>query len=257
MIVVGVDVGSLFTKIAVLDEDELIGTKLMRTTGNISDQLEDAVAEAVREAGIAPANVAYMVATGSGADLLSSAAFSEKQINCVAVAASHYLPGLSAVVNLGGQSVAAMRLDDEGNPTRFLRNDKCASGSGRFIEMMANKLLLSVEEIDPLVKTAQAPVSISSQCAVFAESEVIGRINDGFPSSDIMAAVCRSVADMVVSQARRLGDVEHYSIVGGVSMLDSVVERICEKVAGKFHRFPYDPRFAAAIGAALLTAEEA
>lgn len=256
MIVVGCDVGSLFTKVVVLDEDQLLASRIARTTGNIAVEIDALIVETIHAAGIAPADVAYTVGTGSGADLLRSAAFTQSEVTCVGAAVGHYLPGVDAAIEMGGQSVAAVSLDALGEPTAFLRNDKCASGSGRFIEMMANKLLLDIEDIDALVADSTTPTAISSQCAVFAESEVIGRINDGMAPADVMAAVCQAVADMVVAQTRRVERAEHYTLTGGVALLAAVIERVSAKLPGAYHAFPFDPRLAGAIGAALLTDQE-
>jgi predicted CoA-substrate-specific enzyme activase len=252
MITLGCDIGSLFSKAVVLDEDEVVASRIIRTTGNIADEIGGLLKEVMKDAGLSRDQVDCMVGTGKGANFLKDADFIEDEINCVGVAASYYLPEVRLTIEVGGQSITSILLGGEGEVINYMRNDKCASGSGRFLEVMSEKLDVGMSEIDEAVKNSQNPVEMSNQCAVFAESEVITYLNNGEKTTDIIAGVCGSVAKMVAGQGMRFTKVDHYTITGGVAKIGAITNIVHEKLPGAFHRFPHDPQFAAAIGAALL-----
>ena len=255
MITMGCDIGSLFAKIVIVDDEEILASRIVRSSGTIGAEI-DALSSDVRvRAGIDSPRVEYLVGTGKGAHLVRQAAFVEDEVNCVAAAASYCLPEVDMAIDIGGQSITSILFNEEGEVESFMRNDKCASGSGRFLEVMAVKLGIDVGEIDESVARSGEPVLITSQCGVFAESEVISRLNDGIGACDIVAGLCSSVANIVVAQGRRFGTVHHYTLTGGVARLQSVVEAVRENMSGTYHRFPHDPMLGAAIGAALLIEE--
>lgn len=252
MITLGCDIGSLFSKAVIFDDDDLVALAMVRTTGNIADEIEDLLGMLMKKAGIKKDRIDGFAGTGSGADLLIGVDFTEDEVNCVGAAASFFIPDVELGICIGGQSISAMQLDADGLVTNFMRNDKCASGSGRFLEVMCEKLNEDISVVDALVSKATSTVPISSQCSVFAESEVITHVNEGLPLPDIFSGICTSVANIVVSQTRRFGMAPTYTIVGGVAKLESVVDIIKGKLTGEYHPFPHDPQYAAAIGAALL-----
>ena len=252
MIAVGCDVGSLYSKAVVLVDDELIAGRVVPTTGHIAEEIEGLIDAVVREAGIKADQVDCLAATGNGADLVRGARLLEDEVACVGAAAAYHLEEVELVIHVGGQSIASIKLDEDGDVADFMRNDKCASGSGRFLEMMSHKLHLDVAGIDEAVAGSARPVAISNQCGVFAESEVISHVNAGESTADILAGVCASVANIVVAQGRRFGTGRHYTVTGGVALIDSVVNIIRRKLGGAYHAFPLDARLTAAVGAALL-----
>jgi len=156
------------------------------------------------------------------------------------------------VIDIGGQSITSMMIDGDGEVVDFMRNDKCASGSGRFMEVMSDAMGIEMDRIDETVAISEKPVLLSSQCGVFAESEIITHVNEGEKTPDIIAGICDSVANIVVAQARRFGMAEDYTVTGGVARIGSVVRVVEQKLGGTYHGFPRDPRLAAAIGAALM-----
>ncbi len=252
MICMGCDIGSLFSKAVILDGDDLIAGKVMRTTGNIADEIEELLKAVIQEAGIDRNKVDRLVGTGNGADLLKGAEFVEDIVTCVGAASGFYVPEVQLAIDIGGQSITSMLLNEDGEVTNFMRNDKCASGSGRFLEVMSDKLKMEIASIDETVAQSSRSVEISAQCGVFAESEVITHVNAGEKTPDIIAGICSSVANIVVAQGRRFGEADHYTLTGGVARIDSVCKIIRQKLGGTFHPFPHDPQLAAAIGAALL-----
>ncbi|MBU4175912.1 MAG: 2-hydroxyglutaryl-CoA dehydratase [Actinobacteria bacterium] len=252
MITMGVDIGSLFSKAVILDDEKLVASNIVATTGNTADEIDVMVEEALGEAGMDRGEVECLVATGSGADLVKNSEFEEDEVTCVGMAAGTLVPGVKLTIDIGGQSITSMMLDEDGDVVDFMRNDKCASGSGRFLEVMSGAMGVEVEQVDETVTLSEKPVLLSSQCGVFAESEIITHVNEGEKMPDIIAGICDSVANIVVAQARRFGMADKYTITGGVARIRSVVRVIEEKLDGTYQKFPHDSRLAAAIGAALL-----
>ena len=256
MITMGIDVGNLLSKVVVLDDERVLASGIMETTGNVASEIGGLAETVLAEAGISPGQVERTAATGSGAELVDGVDYLEDDVTCAAAAAAYYLPEINMTVDVGGQSITSILIDDDGDVVNFMRNDKCASGSGRFLEVMSNAVGVSIDDIDETVARAGKAVPISSQCGVFAESEVITHVNEGEEPADIVAGLCEAVANIVAAQARRFSDGDRYTLTGGVARIDSVARLITDKLSGRFYLFPHDPRLAAALGAALLAGME-
>jgi predicted CoA-substrate-specific enzyme activase len=252
MITLGVDVGSLFSKAVVLRDEEMVASEISETTGNVAREINDLVAAVLKQAGIELTEVDVCVSTGTGGDLVEQAEFGEDDVACVAMATRHFLPEVGLSIDIGGQSIATVLSDPEGEVLDFMRNDKCASGSGRFIEVMCGALGVTVEEIDTTVALAAQPIALSTQCGVFAESEIVSHVNQGEPVPDMVAGICDSVASIVITQAMRFGGNNDYTVTGGVGRLYGVISMMQERLRGTYHPFPIDPMLAAAFGAAFI-----
>jgi len=256
MITLGCDVGSLFTKAVVLDDDSIAASRLIPTTGNATEDVERLVADLLVEAGLARDALDGEAVTGRGADLVQVAEHSEDTLTCVGWAVREYLENVELVIDVGGQSITSLLLDDAGEVVNFMRNDKCASGSGRFLDVMSAAVGVSLDRIDEVVAKAESPAPFSSQCGVFVESEVITHVNAGVKPADIVAGLCDAVARIVSSQARRFGQGKAYTLTGGVARIQAVVELIGQRLDGEYQPFPLDPQLTAAVGAALLASPE-
>jgi (R)-2-hydroxyacyl-CoA dehydratese activating ATPase len=252
MITVGIDVGSLFVKGVVLRGEDVAARRIARTSGVVGNELPPFLDALLADAGTTRAEVTTVGATGNGADLVVDADFIEDEVTCAASAAAYLVAGVHRTIHIGGQSIAAIVVDEDGVVEDFIRNDKCAAGTGRFLEMMCRKLGVPIDEVDAIAARAAQASQISDQCVVFAESEVIGRLNDGEPPENIVAGICASLARIVVAQGRRFRGVTPYTLTGGVARFAAVVDPICERLDGEYRPFPADPRLAAALGAALL-----
>lgn len=252
MIALGVDVGSLFSKAVVLRDEEMVASEIRETTGNVAQELDDLIEAVLKKAGLTPEDVEVCVSTGTGGDLVKPAEFDEDDVACIAMATRHFLPEVALAIDIGGQSIATVLSDAEGEVLDFMRNDKCASGSGRYLEVMSGALGVAVDQIDNTAGLAKQRISISSQCGVFAESEIVSHVNQGEPVPDIVAGLCDSVASMVISQAMRFGGGDDYTVTGGVARLRSVTGMMQERLRGAYRPFPIDPMLAAAFGAAFI-----
>jgi (R)-2-hydroxyacyl-CoA dehydratese activating ATPase len=252
MIVVGCDVGSLFTKAAVLEDDRLVGSAVRRTTGNAVDEVSAVIGEALTTSGHARDRVDVLVSTGEGAAYVPGADYTESEVHCVAAAAAFFSRDVDLAIHCGGQSIASLLMNAEGEVVQFMRNDKCASGSGRFLEMIARKVGVPIEGLDEAAARATRPVPLSTQCGVFAESEIISHLNDGAATADVIAGICQAVGALVVAQGRRFRSAKQYTVTGGVARYGAVVDVIRDRLDAVYEPFPHDPIFAAAIGAAIL-----
>lgn len=256
MITLGLDVGSLFTKAVLLDDDRILTILMRETSGNFAREVEELIGRVLAAGGVSREDVAVIVSTGQGDELVEQADFCEDDVACIAAATRHLLPETELSIEIGGQSITGVLSNPEGEVVNFMRNDKCASGSGRFIEVISSALGVNMDQLDETVGQAAKKITVSTQCAVFAESEIISHVNQGEAVPDILAGVCDSMARIVISQALRFGPVERYTITGGVARLSSIAKVLQERLHGQYIPFPIDPQFAAAYGAALLGQQE-
>jgi predicted CoA-substrate-specific enzyme activase len=254
----GCDVGSLVTKAVAVDRGgRPLARRIVPTTGTMADLLPDLLRQTLGDAGAQRA--AGLGATGRGRKLVpgDDDCIEEDELACTGWAVHRLLPGVSEVLDIGGQSITALRLDDDGELADLGRHDKCASGSGRFLELMAEALDMDLEQLDRAAGRAARAAPISTQCGVFVESEVVTHLNAGVEPDQIAAGLCDAVARIVVAQARRydLGG-GRYTITGGVARLRAVTAALERHLPGQHRPFPADPRLAAALGAALMAADE-
>jgi len=250
----GIDVGSTYTKVIVLgDPDRILGRSMVRTGFKLEQATERALEQALDQAGLTRGDVAYVVATGYGR---SQVAFRDVQVTDLTAAArgSRLLfPGTYTVLDIGGQTMKAMRLDDEARVKSFRLNDKCAAGTGAFLEKTARYMGYTTEEIGPLVATSKEPVAISGVCAVFAESEVINHLSHGSPPADIMHGAIVSLLDRSVQLMKRVQMLPEVTLAGGLLRFESMARIIQEKLGMEVNLPAGDMvQFVGALGAAAL-----
>ena len=222
--VAGIDSGSTTTNVVVLDlAGNVAASAIVRTGPKASQGAEKAFAALD---GFSPADMAAIVATGYGRGSIPFATGQVTEITCHARGAHRLYPQARAIVDIGGQDSKVICLDGEGNVTNFVMNDKCAAGTGRFLELMARTLELSMEEMSTAGLTWREDIAISSMCTVFAESEVVSLIAQNKDRGDIIHGLNRSVASRTAALCRRLGGEANYMMTGGVSKNRGVVEAI-------------------------------
>jgi predicted CoA-substrate-specific enzyme activase len=192
-----------------------------------------------------------IVSTGYGRKQVSLAKKSITEITCHGVGVFTLNPDIKLIIDVGGQDSKVIRLGPKGRPEDFELNDKCSAGTGRFLEVMARILQVSIDKLGPLALESDNPCTISSTCTVFAESEVIGHIGSGMSPADIAAGIHMSMSSKITSLARRVGIVEPVCVTGGVA-LNPAFRKYLSKNLGVELWLPDHPQFTGAIGAAVL-----
>lgn len=255
MIVAGIDGGSRAMKVVVLDaaSRQVLG-RAVRDSGVDAAAIAAAtLADACTAAGVGADAVARLVATGYARAAIPGAAKRVTEITCHARGIAHLLPGTRAVVEIGGQDSKVMRLDADGRVADFAMNDRCAAGTGRFLEVVATRLGTDLPGLGTLVGRARAGASISSMCVVFAESEIIGLLAQGVRCEDIAHGIFASVATRVAALAGR--DLPApVAFSGGVALLPGFAAAL-ERALGLPVQVPEGPQFTGALGAALIAAD--
>ena len=247
----GVDIGSTATKVAVVDaRGNLVRTELMPTGYSSADAAERARAALMK--GDSPFSSACVVATGYGRVAVPYADKVVTEITCHGRGAARIFGPEGTVIDVGGQETKVSRLRG-GRVTKFVMNDKCAAGTGRFLEIMADRLGVSHDELAALARAGE-PTQITSMCTVFAESEVIGLVGRGEPRENIARGVIESVVGRVATLVGSAGGAAPYYLTGGLCDNEYVVERLGERLGARVSTCP-EARYAGALGAALVALE--
>ena len=256
--VAGIDIGSITTDALLFDGEKGIAAYTILQTGADSKKVSEvALDKALGQVGLARSDLAYVVATGCGRKRASLAAETITEITCIAKGVNYLFPNARTIVDIGGQDTKAVRVDGRGRVLEFEMNDKCAAGTGRFIEVMASALKVDLEEIGELSLKHKKELTISSICTVFAESEVISLVSEGEDLEDILYGIHRAIADRTMGLVNRLGGVEQEVVMaGGVAKNKGVVSAL-EKVMGTHVLLPFESQVVSALGAALLALEKA
>jgi len=251
---VGIDVGSTYTKAVVLSEDHRIVGRAMEPTGfQLAEVAERAHQIAVAEAGVCVDDVDYVVATGFGRHQAELSDVHVTDLTAAARGAAFLYPGTRTVLDIGGQTMKASRLDDRARVKSFRLNDKCAAGTGAFIEKTARYMGYGTEEIGPLVATSKEAVEISGVCAVFAESEVINHLSQGTAPADIMHGAITSLAGRSVQLMKRVKMEPEFTLVGGILRFEKMIGVVREQLQAEVNVPEGDlVQFTTALGAALL-----
>ena len=250
----GIDIGSTMTKVVIMAEQ--VVASACGATGPEHRKLANRVMEeALSRAGLRFNQISYVVATGYGRINVPFADRQITEISCHARGVSSLLPTARTVIDIGGQDCKGIKLRD-GKVVDFVMNDKCAAGTGRFLEVIAEGLGIKLEEMGELSLTFKNEVSISSTCTVFAEQEVVSKLADGVPVADLVAGVHRGIASRVFSMVSRLKIEPDVAVTGGGAKNIGLV-RALEAKLGYPVIIPPEPLFTGAIGAALLGKEAA
>ena len=250
----GIDVGSTYTKAVILDADhQIVGRAMLHTGFRLAEAAETAFRKAREQAGIGEDGVAYVVSTGIGRHQVSFSDTQVTDLSAHARGACYFFPKTRTVLDVGGQTMKASRVDGVGKVRSFRLNDKCAAGTGAFLEKTARYMGFSIEEISPLIETSKEPVTISSVCAVFAESEVINHISNGCAPSDIMHGAIVSLVDRSAQLMKRVQMEPEYTLVGGILRIQTMARVVSKRLKVEVNVPPGDmPQYTAAVGAALL-----
>ena len=256
----GVDVGSTYTKAVLMDESYAIrGRALLATGFRLGQAAEKALATALEQAGASAADVGFTVSTGFGRHQVAFRDANVTDLTAAARGAHHLFPNTKTVLDIGGQTVKASRLSDTGKVQSFRLNDKCAAGTGAFLEKSARYMGYETEEIGALAATSKAAVPISGVCAVFAESEVINHLSQGASPADIMRGAMISLVERSLQLLKRVRMEPEYTLLGGILRFPSMAQEFRQLLGGTGVNVPDGDisQFGNAIGAAALAASRA
>jgi len=251
----GIDIGSITAKAAIMRDGALLGTRVNFTGYNAEAAGRRVFEELLVELGLVPAQVGRIVATGYGRKSVAIADKVVTEIMCHAAGARFLDPSVRSLIDIGGQDSKAVVMDDNGRVVNFTMNDKCAAGTGRFLEVMARALEADLDEFGDLSLKAGQPARISSLCTVFAESEVISLIARGETRENIIAGIHEAIASRVWAMAGRIGMASPVMMTGGVARNIGVV-RALEKAIGMPVVVSPHAQVNGAIGAAVLALEK-
>ena len=250
--IAGVDIGCRNTKAVLLDESRRIcGMAVVRTRPDFPEVAREAIGQALAKAGGQPGDVRYMATTGLGRYNVPDRDIQITDITCAAKGAAFLFPNTQCVLDIGGQSTRAVRLRENGKVKEFKSNDKCAAGSGGFLERAARYLEVPLEQLGPLSLRAQNPQTISSVCAVLAETEIINHVTAGQSVENIIRGIHNSLASRSRGLLSRVGLEGEVTFVGGVARQSGMVEALKECLRCPVNVWE-EPDLVVALGAALL-----
>jgi predicted CoA-substrate-specific enzyme activase len=247
----GIDIGSSFSKAVVFADGALVSYATAPSGGNYAEAARRVAGDAMERAGLTDASISARIATGYGATAVEFADRTVVDISCHAAGAHHLFPSARTVLDIGSQYCRAIKMDGDGRVSNFLLNEKCASGSGKFLQVIARILHMRVEDIGPLSLESTDPVAFTTGCAVFAESEAVSRIAEGASPADILAGVHNAMASKIINLTVRLGLSPDCVVTGGGAK-DPGLVRALERELGVSVFVPDEPWITAALGAALL-----
>jgi predicted CoA-substrate-specific enzyme activase len=250
----GVDVGSTYTKAALISETgELVTTGVRQTGFRLEEAARKALEDALSAADASMDEISYLASTGYGRNQISFRNVQATDLTAQSWGSRFFFPATKTVLDVGGQTMKAMRLDDDGKVRSFRLNDKCAAGTGAFLEKTARYLGYNIQEIGPLVEYAKDPVPISGVCAVFAESEVINHVSNGAQPADIMHGAMESLIERSVRLMKRVQMEPEFTLVGGIMRFPTMVRVMRSHLGDDVNVAPEDlVQFTGAIGAAVL-----
>ncbi len=250
MIVAGVDVGAATAKTAILKDGEFIASAIMPTGDVVSQVAEGVTREALNNAGLTMTDLDHVVSTGYGRHMVKFTDKAVSEIICHAKGVNYVLPFARTIIDIGGQDSKVIRMREDGSVDDFVMNDKCAAGTGRFLEVMATVLKATIDEMGPISLTSKKSSPITSTCTIFAESEIITLRAEGTKREDMIAGLHNAVARRVVIMGKSVGYKDDVVFTGGVAKNSGVVKFMAELLETKIV-LPDEPQLMGALGAAL------
>ena len=254
MLVAGIDIGAATAKAVILEDGRISGYAIKPVGHDVKITANEVSTEALKNAGLSifMDNLDYIVSTGYARNSIEFAHRSATEIICHAKGAHFMIPSTRFIIDMGGQDSKAIEVDPEGNVINFTMNDKCAAGTGRFLEVMAHILQVeSMSEMGPLALQSKAPCQISSTCTVFAETEIVVLRAEGKDRKDLIAGVHKAAASRVSAMASGLKCEPDAVFTGGVAK-NTGIKKYLEEEFGKTFLVPPEPQIIGALGAALI-----
>jgi len=257
IIVAGCDIGSITGKTIIMEGGDVISSSIVPSTPLPVKTANDTMNQALKNIGLCIEDVKYIVGTGYGRVKIPFANKTLTEIACHARGAAKLMQTVRTLIDIGGQDIKVIALNEKGKGKikSFVMNDKCAAGTGRFLEVMARVFGLEPKDIGPLALKAQRIITISSQCSVFAESEVISLIAEENDICEIIAGICDSVAGRIESLVGKVGLREVVAVSGGVGKNTGICKALEKRLGVTIEKLSGDPQLVGALGAALIAEE--
>jgi len=256
MITAGIDCGAKNTKTIIMKDKEILGKGVTLTGFDQVAAIKRSFEAALKDAGISESDVEKIGGTGAGMEDITQANFKVNEVKAMAKAANYYFPSARTVTDVGAEMGRAVKIDEKGAVLDFAINEKCAAGAGAFIEAMARALEVQLEEMGPMAMKSDKEIPMNAQCAIFAESEVVGLIHAKTGKQDISKAIHDAMASRIVSMIRRIGVNKDIVMLGGVGQNLGFVNSLKKQLEVDNILIPEDPAYGAAVGAAMVAAEE-
>jgi len=252
----GIDIGSLSAEAVIINNKEVLSHSIIPTGAESAKTAQKALGIALERINpVTMQDIRYIVATGYGRGIVPFAHQNITEISCHARGAHFLFPSVRTILDMGGQDCKAIRCDSNGKMVNFVMNDKCAAGTGRFLEIMSRALDIPLDEIGPLSLRAEKECTISSRCAVFAKSEVLSLNRSGVPKEEILSGVHEAISQRMVELLSRVGVEKDFAMTGGVAKNLGVVKKIEMKI-GLPVVIPSEPQIIGALGAALFARDK-
>ena len=256
MYVLGIDSGSTSTNAVIMDQDRKITAfSVVRTGAKSGESADKVLREVLEKASLSREDISWIVSTGYGRVSIPFADENVTEISCHGKGAHYFNPRIRTILDIGGQDSKAIRLSGNGEVKDFVMNDKCAAGTGRFLEMIARTLEISLDELGAIALTSTENIEITSMCSVFAESEVISLIANNKEKNDIANGVCGAIANKAYGLLRRVGLEPDFMMTGGVAKNPGVVRAVEQKLGAGLY-ICEEPEIVGAAGAALYALEQ-
>ena len=255
MIIAGCDVGSLTAEAVILDEHAIIAAEIIRVRPKAEQSAREVMDKALKKVQLSYEDIDYVVSTGYGRETIPFSDHNISEISCHGKGAHFLVPGIRTVIDIGGQDCKAIRVDGYGVLEDFVMNDKCAAGTGRSLELMSQYLGVDFSELGALAQQAEKAVTLTNQCSIFSELEIMHYLMEDKQPADIAAGICESMARRVKMLAGRVGIKPDIAITGGVCKNRSVVKYLEEMLDVNFVPFDQDPQIVGALGAAVFAGE--
>jgi (R)-2-hydroxyacyl-CoA dehydratese activating ATPase len=256
MIVAGCDIGSLTAKAVILKNRKIVGQAVDYVQGRPEEAARAVMDSALVAAGLTAADIRCCFGTGYGKKRIVFVDESVSEIACHGKGAHWLNPDIRTVIDIGGQDCKAIRIDDHGNIVNFVTNDKCAAGTGRFLEVMSRLLNIDLAELGALSEKSRKTLQFSATCTIWVQQEVIRRIHEDWSVEDIGAAVNRAMADRVAILANRLVVAPDLCLTGGVAKNTGVCRDVERLLGHKTRKIKTDPQIIGALGAAIFAREK-
>ncbi len=257
LIFAGCDLGTITAKAVIIENGNILSSEILPYKGLPRQAAADVIDAALRKAGLKREDVSCCLATGFGKKAVPNARADVPELLCIGRAIHKLDGGIRTVIDAGGHSIKAFNMDTVGRVTASIANDKCASGTGKFLEVMAHALEMPLEELSIAALDSKNPLPVTSQCGVFAESEVITHVNEGHSRYDIFAGISLSVASKITTVARKIDLIQPIAIIGGLAKSRILIRDLETELGLSFISFSMDPQAIGAYGAALIAGERA